>query len=586
MSDDSRKQPGSVRRRQSAAEAVADAVRDAALCRDRAGAVPAGVRAGLCRPRGRGRRDHPRSRAGRLRQHDHGAGALGQAALQGLVRLLRAGVGPFQSGAARGRQGGVVADGAALEPDHDERGAVRPDRPASRAIAPTLGLTGEQLRLLERTYTRFHRAGAGLDEAGKGADGRDQRAAGPSWDDLQPPSARRRAGLVHGAHRGRSRGAVGQFCRGRKGGGGGARARRQGDRDAVALVRGAVPQDLVPPRPAREALQGLHRPRRQWQCQRQHRNHCRDPGASRGERQAPGLSDLRRLSAGGFHGQDAGGRTRAAGAGLEAGARADAAGSRCASGIDRGGGRQFRARRLGLALLRRKAAAGPGQFRRCRDQAVSVARPHDRGGVRLRQPPVRPFLCRAQGCPGLASGRAGLGGPGSHWCAPGAVLWRLLRPALQALRRLDDLAARPAEARRRGGAGDPQCLQFLQGGRRRALAAVAGRRPHPVPRVRARPARHTVGRRLSFAVRDQRVYGLRRTALAALRALAGTAAGAAPVRAALPDRRAAAGRPAATLHRRAQVQPGLFNRRVRGLRAARSRIPYPAGGGERRRARL
>ncbi|MGB3272630.1 MAG: M3 family metallopeptidase [Xanthobacteraceae bacterium] len=30
-----------------------------------------------------------------------------------------------------------------------------------------LGLTGEQQRLLERTYTRFHRAGAGLDEAAK-----------------------------------------------------------------------------------------------------------------------------------------------------------------------------------------------------------------------------------------------------------------------------------------------------------------------------------------------------------------------------------------------------------------------------------
>ena len=31
----------------------------------------------------------------------------------------------------------------------------------------TLGLTGEELRLLERTYTRFHRAGAGLDETAK-----------------------------------------------------------------------------------------------------------------------------------------------------------------------------------------------------------------------------------------------------------------------------------------------------------------------------------------------------------------------------------------------------------------------------------
>lgn len=31
----------------------------------------------------------------------------------------------------------------------------------------TLGLTGEELRLLERSYTRFHRAGAGLDETAK-----------------------------------------------------------------------------------------------------------------------------------------------------------------------------------------------------------------------------------------------------------------------------------------------------------------------------------------------------------------------------------------------------------------------------------
>src|SRR6201999_1673420 len=30
-----------------------------------------------------------------------------------------------------------------------------------------LGLTGEQMRLLDRTYTRFHRSGAGLDEAAK-----------------------------------------------------------------------------------------------------------------------------------------------------------------------------------------------------------------------------------------------------------------------------------------------------------------------------------------------------------------------------------------------------------------------------------
>src|ERR1035437_2434500 len=49
-----------------------------------------------------------------------------------------------------------------------------------------------------------------------------------------------------------------------------------------------------------------------------------------------------------------------------------------------GGGRQFRAGAVGLALLRRKAAAAPRQFRRRRDQALSFARQHDRGGVRLR----------------------------------------------------------------------------------------------------------------------------------------------------------------------------------------------------------
>jgi peptidyl-dipeptidase Dcp len=34
-------------------------------------------------------------------------------------------------------------------------------------VSPTLGLTSEQTRLLERTYTRFHRSGAGLDEPAK-----------------------------------------------------------------------------------------------------------------------------------------------------------------------------------------------------------------------------------------------------------------------------------------------------------------------------------------------------------------------------------------------------------------------------------
>ena len=127
---------------------------------------------------------------------------------------------------------------------------------------------------------------------------------------------------------------------------------------------------------------------------------------------------------------------------------------------------------------------------------------------------------------------------------------------------------------------------FAKGRRRRAVAAVAGRCPDAVPRVRPRPARHAVQRDLSLAVGDLGVYRLRRAALAALRALAGAAAGAAAVRKALPDRRAAAGRTAAAFPRRAKIQPGLCHRGVRLLGADRPRIPYPAGRGQPRRLSL
>ena len=187
-----------------ASEGLADAVRDPAIPRDRAGTLPAGLRAGLRRSRRRDRRDRARSRGARFRQHHHGAGALRQAALPGGGGVLRPGLGALQSGAAGDRQGSVAADGAALESDHDERGAVRPHRAAarqprrSRAIRRAAAAAGAHLYPLP---PRRRRARRGRQEA----DGRDQRAAGPSRHRLQPPSARRRAGLVHGARRGRSR---------------------------------------------------------------------------------------------------------------------------------------------------------------------------------------------------------------------------------------------------------------------------------------------------------------------------------------------------------------------------------------------
>ena len=74
-------------------------------------------------------------------------------------------------------------------------------------------------------------------------------------------------------------------------------------------------------------------------------------------RQDHGLPDLRRLPAGRLHGQDAGGRARPAGAGLEAGARPGAGRSRRAAGADRGGGRQFRARRRGTGATTPRSCA-------------------------------------------------------------------------------------------------------------------------------------------------------------------------------------------------------------------------------------
>src|SRR5256884_866347 len=49
-----------------------------------------------------------------------------------------------------------------------------------------LGLTAEQLRLLERTYTNFYRAGAGLDEAAKKRRAQSNERLGPPRTPLRP----------------------------------------------------------------------------------------------------------------------------------------------------------------------------------------------------------------------------------------------------------------------------------------------------------------------------------------------------------------------------------------------------------------
>src|SRR5712672_1928394 len=124
----------------------------------------------------------------------------------------------------------------------------------------TLGLSPEQTRLLERTYTRFHRAGAGLDETAK------NRMA-----EINERLAHLGTAFSHHL--------LGDeqdwFL-------------ELGEADCdgisnsfVALVGRADPQNLPPARSARKGVQGFHRARRQQKRQRQQCRHCRDPELAR-----------------------------------------------------------------------------------------------------------------------------------------------------------------------------------------------------------------------------------------------------------------------------------------------------------------
>ena len=167
-----------------------------------------------------------------------------------------------------------------------------------------------------------------------------------------------------------------------------------------------------------------------------------------------------------------------------------------------------------------------------------------------------------------------------------AVLRRLFRAHLQAQRRLDDDAARPGEARRRHPPAGRQRDELQQGRRRPADAALVRRRAHAVPRVRPRAARAAVGRHLSDGRRHQRAHRLGRAAVAALRALAGAARHPAPLRGPCPHRPRDPRRPAQAPARRAHLQPGLRDGRVRRLRAGRSRRASLEGHERLRRRRV
>ena len=116
-------------------------------------------------------------------------------------------------------------------------------------------------------------------------------------------------------------------------------------------------------------------------------------------------------------------------AGLAAGAGARRSGRRRPAGARPRGRRQLRARAVGLALLRREAAAARARFRRGADQAVSAARQDDRGGLLHREPPVRLALPRAARRARLPSRRARLGGARTRTAVMSACSSATISPA-------------------------------------------------------------------------------------------------------------------------------------------------------------
>ncbi len=170
----------------------------------------------------------------------------------------------------------------------------------------TLGLNGEQMRLLERTRTRFRRAGAGLDEAAKArlsainerlaelgtAFSHHLLADEQAWSlELQPDDL---AGLPDA------------FVAGLRA------AAAENGADGKAVI--SLSRSYVEPFLQRSSRRDLRE--KVWRAfvargdnnnaRRQQCRHCRDGAAARRICPAAGIRHLRRLQVGGLHGQDAG----------------------------------------------------------------------------------------------------------------------------------------------------------------------------------------------------------------------------------------------------------------------------------------
>ena len=445
----------------------------------------------------------------------------------------------------------------------------------------TLGLTGEQMRLLERTYTRFHRAGAGLDEAAKARMAEiNERLAhlgttfshhllGDEQDWFMELGEADRDGLSD------------SFVAAAKSA---ADERGMAGKAIVTLSRSSVEPFLKTSgrRDLREKVYKAFTARGDNGNANDNNEIIVEILELREESaRLLGYPDLRRLSAGGLDGQDAAKPCAACWSG---------------SGSRRGPGRWPIATpcrrwwRRRAAISRWRHGTGATTPRSCGSASANFDDAAIKPYLALDHMIEAAFDCASRLFGLSFSERKDI--PVWH---PDVRVWEVKDSAGRHKALFyGDYFARPSK---RSGAWMTSLRdqQKLDGDIAPLIINVcnfskgADGEPSLLSPDDARTLFHEFGHGLHGMLSDvtypslsghQRVHRFRRAALAALRALAGTAAGAAAVRPALPDRRAAAGRPVEALPRRAQIQPGLCHGGIRRLGADRPRIPHPAGFGE------
>ena len=328
------------------------------------------------------------------------------------------------------------------------------------------------------------------------------------------------------------------------GGGRGARPCGQARHHPVALQHRALPEVLDPPGPARAGLQGLGLAGA-MRGATDNKGIIAEMVALRAERaRLLGYADLRGLQARRTRWR----RRTAAVQGLldevwTPGPRTSHGGARRPAGAGAGRGRHHRHRAVGLALSMPRRSARPPQTSTRRDQAVLPARPHHRRGVRDRARLVRPELRGTRRRPALPSRHPRLAGHGTQTARVvglfiGDYFARSSKRSgawMSGFRSQEKLDRRhPADHRQRDELREGPSPPLLSFDDARTLFHEFGHALHGLLSNVTYP----------LLAGTARLHRFRRTAVAALRALAVAARDPAHLRDALPDRRADPGGPA------------------------------------------